>query len=50
MWRLGNDIQVNPAKAVEIFLKSKDGKRFHVDRSYEYFHITQHAGGFLQRS
>ena len=41
--------KVSPSTAASLFLKSPRGQSFYVDRSFEYYFYTQHAGGFLKR-
>mmetsp|Transcript_29246 Transcript_29246/g.49367 ORF Transcript_29246/g.49367 Transcript_29246/m.49367 type:complete len:128 (-) Transcript_29246:1558-1941(-) len=49
MRRLGHNT-ADPLRATERFLASEEGKDFDVDRSFEYYHCTQHANGFLRRN
>lgn len=50
MTRIRSDKEVSPALAVKKFMASKRGQtNFVVDRTFEYYRYTQHAGGFLKR-
>jgi cephalosporin hydroxylase len=49
MRRLMHTKSADPLKAAETFLASKEGQDFSVDRTFEYYHCSQHARGFLHR-
>lgn len=51
MKRLYHHDEIDPASAINTFLSSNDGigREFYVDRTFEYYLCTQHAGGFLRR-
>jgi cephalosporin hydroxylase len=49
MERLYGNTKTSPPRAVREFLKSPMGQDFEVDRTFEYYLYTQHAGGFLKR-
>lgn len=49
MRRLMHSKKVDPLLAAERFLASQAGSDFEVDRSFEYYHCSQHAQGFLRR-
>jgi cephalosporin hydroxylase len=49
MRRLAHMKLVDPRKSVDRFLLSDEGKYFEVDRTFEYYHCTQHSHGFLRR-
>ena len=46
---LGNQSSVSPKLAIKKFLKLSIGQNFAIDRTYEYYHYSQHVGGFLKR-
>lgn len=49
MRRLTHMKKADPFRAVEKFLDSDEGQEFEIDRTFEYYHCTQHARGFLRR-
>ena len=50
MSRLLSESKISPQAAVDTFLHTKMGRTFSVDRTYEYYHYTQHAKGFLRKT